>query len=290
MQEEVNSQQPEEVNSQQSAVDSQDSGEIKNQKSKITNLLDLSTPERVVALRSPARQDSAGGGEKKIIHIFSPPTADDWIEYERMLRPTVIFSRESIETRLAIEKASDALWRRRILRVEGYPFDATANWKEQIPLQHRRMAVAGLDQVQAADDQDILGDSETVGVRLVARWNGTVYEHLVHRFRRPGIEHELRFREATSRRALTGRRLGGLKRPQDEPIEQITLPSLPTLVALYDELIVAVEGYRVPSPDSRVANLMDVPHKAAAVRALLAREEVELLPLEEKAAGEKYDA
>jgi hypothetical protein len=59
---------------------------------------------------------------------------------------------------------------------------------------------------------------------------------------------------------------------------------------LYDELIVAVEGYRVPSPDSRVANLMDVPHKAAAVRALLAREEVELLPLEEKEAGEKHDA
>jgi hypothetical protein len=279
--EEVNSQQSEEVNSQQSAVNSRDSGEIKNQKSKITNLLDLSTPERTVQLRL---------GEKKIVHVFTPPTADDWIEYERSLRPTVIFSRDSIETRLAIEKASDALWRRRILRVEGYPFDATANWKEQIPLQHRRMAVAGLDQVQAADDQDILGDSETVAVRLVARWNGTVYEHLVHRFRRPKIEHELRFREATSRRALTGRRLGGVKRPQDEPIEQITLPSLPTLIALYDELIVAVEGYRVPSPESRVPNLMDVPHKAAAVRALLAREEVELLPLEEKRSGEKHDA
>jgi hypothetical protein len=270
----------EEVNSQRSAVDGAES-RAPSPEPRVPNFLDLSVAERIVALRL---------GEKKIVHIFAPPAADDWIEYERTLRPTVIFSAENIETRLAIEKASDALWRRRILRVEGYPFDATVNWKEQIPLQHRRMAVAGLDQVQAADDQDILGDSETVAVRLVARWNGAVYEHLVHRFRRPGIEHELRFREAASRRALTGRRLGGVKRPQDEPIEQITLPSLPTLIALYDELIVAVEGYRVPSPESRVPNLMDVPHKAAAVRALLAREEVELLPLEEKEAGEKHDA
>jgi hypothetical protein len=240
-------------------------------------LLDLSAPERTVSLRL---------GEQKIVHVFSRPTVDDWLEYERMLRPTAIFSGEAVETSVAIEKASDSLWVRRILRVEGYPFDVEANWKDRVPLQHRRVAVGGLDQVQAADDQDVLGDSETIAVRLVARWNGAVYHRLVHRFRRPGIEHELRFREATSRRALVIHRIGGRKRPTNEPIEQVTLPSLPTLIALYDDLIVRAEGYsRVESRELKVE--MDVPHKAAAVRALLAREEAELAPLEEQVESSK---
>lgn len=236
-------------------------------------LLDLSAPERTVSLRL---------GEQKIVHVFSRPTVDDWLEYERMLRPTAIFSGEAVETSVAIEKASDSLWVRRILRVEGYPFDVEANWKDRVPLQHRRVAVGGLDQVQAADDQDVLGDSETIAVRLVARWNGAVYHRLVHRFRRPGIEHELRFREATSRRALVIHRIGGRKRPTNEPIEQVTLPSLPTLIALYDELIEETEGY-LQSPGGFTS--MDVPHKAAAVRALLARDEAELALLEERVEG-----
>jgi hypothetical protein len=134
--------------------------------------------------------------------------------------------------------------------------------------------VAGLDQVQAAEDQDILGDSEAVAVKLEAWWNGQFFPTLVHRFRRPLVEHELRFREAVERRALVTKRIGGQRHPKDQPLESRALPVLPTVIALYDELILSVEGYKVESSELKVQ--MDVPHKSAAIRALFAQEAVEL--------------
>jgi hypothetical protein len=236
----------------------------------IQNLLDLSAGERTVVL--------LGSQGRRFVHHFTPPAAADWLEYERALRPTVIFREDELETRAATRTASDALWQKLIRRVEGYPSPESRVPSPEslsvVPLEHRVKAVAGLDQVQAAEDQDILGDSEAVAVKLEAWWNGQFFPTLVHRFRRPLVEHELRFREAVERRALVTKRIGGQRHPKDQPLESRALPVLPTVIALYDELILSVEGYKVESSELKVQ--MDVPHKSAAIRALFAQEAVEL--------------
>jgi len=262
---------------QHSAFSIQHSEENPNPQSPIP-LLDLSVAERTVAL-------TVGRGQR-FIHHFRPPKAEEWLEYERAVKPTLIFREDEVETRAATRSASDALWQKLILRLEGYDSDVQCSSFsiQKVPLEHRVKAVTGLDQVQAAADQDVLGDSETAVVKLEAWWNGVFFPALIHRFKRPLVEHELRFREALERRAIVTRRIGGQKRPKNQALESRSLPVLPTLVALYDELIVGVEGYLIPNPQSPIPVFMDVPHKSAAVRALFAAEAVELeeFPSEEK--------
>jgi hypothetical protein len=246
--------------------------------------LDLSAPERFVALKV---------GTRRLIHRFRPPTVDDWLEYERALRPTVVLADDEIETRVSQREASDELWRRCIRTVDGYDSDVQCSSFniQKVPLEHRVLAISGLDRVQPAAEQDIVGDGETVAVRLEAWWNGEFYGRLVHRFKRPLVEHELRFQEAAERRSLARTKIGGQKKPGQGTLTTRALPQLPTLISLYDELIVSVEGYRVPSlrsqesdglhrspeigPESRVPTCMDVPHKAAAVRELFRTERAE---------------
>lgn len=259
----------EEVTSQESGVSGP---EIQNQKSKIKNdaFLDLAAPERFVALKV---------GKRRLIHRFRPPTVEDWLEYERGLRPTVVLADDEIETRVSQREASDELWRKRIAAVEGYGFGEVESQKlkvENVPLEHRVLAVSGLDRVQPAADQDVLGDSETVAVKLEAWWNGELYRRLVHRFTRPLVEHELRFQEAAERRTLARAKIGGQKKPGQGILTTRALPQLPTLIALYDELIVAVEGYAFGQVESQKLKVeMDVPHKAAAVRELFRAERAE---------------
>jgi len=229
-----------------------------------TKLLDLAAPERFVALRA---------GEKRLVHRFAPPTADDWIAYERTLKPRVTFTGEEIETHVSQREAADDLWRRRIKTVEGYPFNIVPQWTERVPLEHRALAVSGLDRVQPAADQDSLRDSETIAIKLEAWWNGEFYSQLVHRFKRPLVEHELRFQEAAERRALLRPKIGGQRKPASDILSTRALPQLPTLVALYEELIVETEGY-LQSPGG--FSLMDTPHKAAAIRELFRAERIEL--------------
>jgi hypothetical protein len=249
-------------------VRSQKSEEIQNPESKIQNLLDLSAAERFVALKV---------GERRLIHRFRPPTVDDWLEYERALRPTVVLADEEIETRVSQREASDELWRKRIAAVEGYaPEPLQIVQLGKVPLEHRVLAVSGLDRVQPAADQDVLGDSETVAVKLEAWWNGELYRRLVHRFKRPLVEHELRFQEAAERRTLARTKIGGQKKPGQGTLTTRALPQLPTLIALYDELIVGIDGYGQGAVPVLVANqLMDTPHKAAAVRELFRAERAE---------------
>ena len=240
-------------------------------------LLDLSAPERIVKLRS---------GEKRYVHIFNPPTAEDWLAFERRARPTQIFRGDEVETRTALREAALELWEKRINRVDGY-VSCAAGGLEGVPSEHRIQAVLGLDRVEeAATGDSELGanpesDSETVAIILQAWWNGEFFPALVHRFKRPLVEHELRCSEAAARSTIVlprGPRLRGGKPEKDVAIESRRLPSLPTLIALYDELIVGVEGYadgnlKLENRNSVIAK-MDAPHKSAAVRALFATEAV----------------
>lgn len=247
--------------------------------------LDLSVPQRFVELVV---------GKAHFTHFFQSPTADDWIEYERALRPTLVFGDEQVESRVHQREAALALWAKSIVRVEGYPGLVAAvsdrrsveNWKDAIPLEHQVRAIQGLDRVQPGEDQDVLGDGETTVVRLTAWWNGIYFDRLLHRFTRPLVEHELRFREALERRAIVTPKIGGQRKAGKQPVESRSLPQLPTLIALYDELIVSVEGYT--SPDvilNKAKDLMDVPHKSAAVRALFAPQVVEIYEPENPDAG-----
>jgi len=247
-----------------------------NRQSTIDNLLDLSAAEVFVDLRA---------GERMLRHIFCQPTAEDWLEYERGMNPRLVTSGEEMEAKLSTAQAANLFWLKRILRVEGYPQITqippirsepsvkSADWKGLIPLQHRIAAIGGLDRVQKAEDQWLLDDSETVAIILEARWNEVFFPRLVHRFRRPTVEHELRFEEAVNRWARRTERLGGQRRPTAPVVVSHSLPSLPTLIALYDELIGDVEGYQFGEWASKA---MPVPHKSAAIRALFAREAVEL--------------
>lgn len=235
-------------------------------------LLDLSAPERIVKLRS---------GEHRYIHIFNPPTADDWLQFEQRARPTQIFRGEEVETHTGLREAALALWEKRIKRVEGYGDSGLRIQDSSLSTEHRIQAVLGLDRVEINAESAVEGateDTETKVVVLQAWWNGQLFPTLIHRFKRPLVEHELRFSEATARSSIVLPR--GVKRAKDAAIESRKLPSLPTLVALYDELVVGMEGYA--AGQSPIGNrqsaieMMDVPHKSAAVRGLFAVEAVSL--------------
>jgi hypothetical protein len=263
------------VGSQQSGVGSQEPGPESRILNPESSLLDLSAPERTVKLRS---------GEKRYVHVFNPPTAEDWLEFERRARATQIFRGDEVETVTRLREAALALWEKRINRVDGYTPSAAGDFAG-IPSEHRIQAVLGLDRVElnTEDTEAATEDTETKVVVLQARWNGEFFPALVHRFKRPLVEHELRFSEAAARSTIVlprGPRLRNGKPDKDAAIESRRLPSLPTLIALYDEMIVGVEGYADGNSKLEIRNSviakMDAPHKSAAVRALFATEAVAL--------------
>jgi len=164
---------------------------------------------------------------------------------------------------------------------------------ERVPLQHRTEAVLSLGRVQVsadyADGEDSgLDDSETISIVLEARWNEVYYPRLVHRFKRPTVEHELRFDEATNRWARREQKIGGQKKPTAPVIVSQSLPCLPTLLELYDELIAEVEGYAAGGQKLETRNwkldTMPAPHKSAAIRGLFLRELAEAEPLKGESA------
>jgi len=211
-------------------------------------LLDLSAPQRWVAI-------NAGG--KRHIHTFSQLTAEDWLAYDRALRPTLrVGSDDSMESSSKTLLAAAELWNKKIV-VSGSDW---AQDRSSVPLRHQEEAVKGLGYVSASPDQDAGLDTEAVTVTLEALWNGRYFKNLTHRFKRPLVEHELRFQEALRRSAFITQKVGGQRRPSKAASEIISLPNLPTMLALYDELIVSTSGY-TGSP-------MDALHKSCAIRAL----------------------
>lgn len=271
---EARSQKPEEWKSESPAPAPSPQHPVPN-----TPLLDLAAAERFVFL-------NAGAARYK--HVFRPAAEKEWLEYERALRPTITEDADGTsESSVDLVKSAADLWLKLVLRVEGYPAAfAGANWKDLMPLAHRGTAVLGLSQVEATEDSDVLSDSESISVVLAARWNGEAFPRLVHRFHRPTIEHELRYTEAQRRFARRTLKVGGERRPKVPRTQLIQLPNLPTLLALYDELIADTEGYSFkdsgfpgPSPERSAgagriqdsgAGAMDLWHKAAAVRELFA--------------------
>lgn len=231
------------------------------------DLLDLAVSERTVALRV--------AGERHL-HVFRPPTVDDWIVHERSLRPTLRVEDDQVETSVALLAANNALWESHILRVEAGEKRETLE-PQTCSLEERHQAILGLGIVAPAEIQEEIPDALTVPVTLTALWNGRRFPRLVHRFKRPSVEHEIRYKEALARSAiLAPRPAGNRKRPAAQAV--VSLPQLPALLKLYDELIDSIEGYAFAGARLKASDAMDPLHKSAAIRALFerGRREIEL--------------
>ncbi len=145
------------------------------------------------------------------------------------------------------------------------------NWKDQIPLSHRLGAANTLLSVAVSepseDEQIALGQES---VYLDALWaaapDGTMtkFHGLRHNFKTPTAEQQRRLSRDSSRSRVVGGSRNG---------KTLWLGAQATLAALYDELIVSVDGYTVNGqvPDrEQIVAFMDTYHKVAAVDVLFA--------------------
>ncbi len=142
-----------------------------------------------------------------------------------------------------------------------------------MPLSHR-LAVANVLTSAYVPDQAMQGFGQ---VPLVAIWgageDGVMrrQKNLVHVFDEPTFEQNRRYRRDDSRAQV----IGGSRKG-----ETIYHGAQRTLAALYDELIVRVEGYTVNGvaleDRNAIPMLMDTYHKVAAVARLFAPQEIEI--------------
>lgn len=148
-----------------------------------------------------------------------------------------------------------------------------SGWQQQIPLSHRLAAGESLVSVERADppedDELVLGFEN---VFLNAVWGADEagvmrkYHNLCHRFKTPTAEQQKRFSRESSRSRVVGGSRKGVTQ---------WMGAQATLIDLYDELVLSVDGYTVdgePLGDDRTGIVveMDAYHKVAAADALFA--------------------
>ena len=142
-----------------------------------------------------------------------------------------------------------------------------------MPLAHR-LAVANVLTSAYVPDQDMQGFGQ---VPLVAIWSvaegGSMRRHknLVHTFEEPTAEQNRRYRREDSRAQIVGGSRKGTT---------VYHGAQRALAALYDELIVSVEGYSVGDAPlvgrEMIALHMDTFHQVASVVRLFAPQEIEI--------------
>ena len=235
-------------------------------------LFELAPEEILVPLKV-----THAGRTYRVSHCLRPPAPADWYAYEAALEPAV----EELPPdaaggepsyRLAL-RASDAaleLWGRLIGRVEGYALPPGEEWRELIPLAHKEASVRALTLVAPTRPEAATGSNgffplaaEEGRVTLEAAAGGAAYPQLVHRFRAPSVEAERRYRRLLADNFI----VRGSRAPRT-----LLPPRLPTLVRLYDQLILGVEGYSIkgqpPASRDQLLEHMDAWHKRVAVEAL----------------------
>jgi len=144
---------------------------------------------------------------------------------------------------------------------------------QKVPLSHC-LAIANVLTSAYVPDQEMAGFGQ---VPLMAIWTagdgGSMrrQKNLLHVFEEPTAEQNRRYRRDDSRAQV----IGGLRKG-----ETVYHGAQRTLAALYDELIVRVEGYVVDGAAlegrDAIARNMDGYHKVAAVARLFAPEEIEI--------------
>jgi len=182
-----------------------------------------------------------------------------------------------------VESAAINLLKEVAISSEGYPhLFGTADWLQKIPI--RDMSTYGNALLEVFENREspeaaAVGLDPACAVRMEALWGSMSSEamcrhrHLVHQFERPSKQQRNDFRNASTR----VRRTAGVTRRGPAvflaPEQSITAPAL---AALYDELILRVDGYAVngePLTDDRekIAANMDTFHKVKATRWLFSR-------------------
>lgn len=234
-----------------------------------------------------------GGRKHRVTHFFRPPEFPDWLEYERLLNSSVEVAGGYTRFDQARADASEALWDRVILRVDGYcirssdvprsesdegsafselPDAYPEAWKEKVPLLHKMAAVALLAQVTTANSENLETysfDPDQTEVPLEAARGGRKYQGLVHVLKRPTVRQQKEFsRVVSSALYVRGSRT-----------EKSLLPSrLKELVKFYDELILEAKGYCLKNHPERsegsalcredAIRYMDPMHKKTVISAL----------------------
>lgn len=210
---------------------------------------------------------------------FRRITSTDWIKFfdgitSRTLRHGGVEERVFDADAPLVELVDAAL-----KSVFGYEGVDAADWKTRLPLR-QKLAVGLVLRTVGVEPVPEMPLADLAEVLLSASWSGadrdgslTVYEGLVHRFRRPGAEHLRKFNLECSRTRILGTGEDGVT---------IHASRQGVALRLYDELIEGVDGYSVNGePLTSVEEIkreMDGAHKAAAALALFdAGQTVEIL-------------
>lgn len=150
---------------------------------------------------------------------------------------------------------------------DGSEVTATSGWQQQLPLSHRLAAgnvIVSVQRAEPSDDDPIVLGAEAIYLKTIwsADDSGQMQEYngLCHKFKTPNAEQQRRYsRESSKSRIIGGSRKG----------KTLWLGPQATLVELYDELIVSVDGYQVNGASlgddrDRIVAEMDTYHKVAA--------------------------
>ena len=238
-------------------------------------LLELAPAELIIPLKV-----SHAGRSYRLQHRLRPPAPPDWFAYEAALEmaveemPSGADDEPCYRLHVRTSDAARLLWDRLAVGVEGYEgSSSTEDWRALIPLAHKEAAVSSLTLVAPSTAAYLTNNDSTNsffplladerGIVLEAARAGRAYPRLVHRFHPPSVENERSYRRLLSETLL----VRGSRAPRT------LLPArLPGLVRLYDQLILAVEGYSVagqtPASSLQLIQHMDAWHKRVAVQAL----------------------
>lgn len=248
-------------------------------------------PEALQPFTSPAQLGLAGNRVvsfkdrgQAFTYIFRRIQACDWqqffagivVESERLGKQRV--------DRIDHRNASLALLDASLSSVEGYKTRGQGslcdwpNWKDRLPYGHRIQAATLLQEVRVSEaTREFILDPDTDEVSLTAAWGSAApgsmirFDGLLHRFRPPSAEDQRRFNRASSEaRVVGGGRSGRTIYPGKQQL----------LAALYDQLVIGVEGYAVEGEPlstnvEMIRREMDALHKVAAVQELFVTPDVD---------------
>ena len=220
-----------------------------------TSLLALDEP-RVIAIRD---------GKFTYAFTLARITQEDWIRHFEGYWLTTREVKGARDRTADIQTACVQLVTGKLQHIEGYANDS----QKAIPRHALEIANILLWVGKSAEENDSPIDPERVEVRLDAVWSRTkpgaevtAYRGLKHWFQLPTAEQQKRLFRATS----TSKVVGGSRNPTT-----IYGGKHRVLLELYDQLILAVDGYTVggkPLTEDRAAIIreMDALHKIQAVQ------------------------
>lgn len=221
-------------------------------------------------------------GKRALSYVIRPITREEWFAYFDAVTVEQEQKGEEVVNTSEVTAARLELLAKVLVEVHGYdtpggtPVIEIPGWQSKLPTAHRVAIVdmlfeVGRDEKAAWDAFSIGEERVTLKAFSTATDNRMVQERgLVHIFAVPSVEQHRTYSRDSSRSVITGGRQGRTR----------FLGAQRTLVALYDELIVRVEGYSVGGEQvfdrkDVIASSMDSYHKAQAMGMVFAPADVD---------------